>query len=317
MKISVIIPAYNSASTIKETLDSVFRQTLEPDEILVMDDGSTDQTPEILNSCKPRITVFRQPNAGLSSARNVLCAKAQGQLIAFLDHDDLWHPRYLEIQYQQYRSYQDAAMFFAGHLTIYGGEECKWSDALAVEATNLRPELISPLKFFKQYNRKNGPFCSYSFCCIPRAALIKIGLKPFQVDGAEDFYCTALLSLVGPAVYTSAPLAAYRVQHGSLSSKRLEGLAARVQVFERLHGHFREFGEPVFVEAFNMVFASHRRLYAKYLMGASKTSEARQQLQFSIGLTRSPVSFAKSLALLSLTYLPALLQPRWPTKYVR
>lgn len=316
MKISVIIPAYNCASTIKETLDSVLKQTLEPDEILVMDDGSTDQTPEILNSWKPRITVFRQPNAGLSSARNALCAKAQGQLIAFLDSDDLWHPRYLEIQYHLYRSYQDAAMFFAGHLTIYGGEECKWSDVSGV-ATDLSPELIPPLKFFKQYNRKNGPFCSYSFCCIPRAVLSKIGFEPFKVNGAEDFYCTALLSLVGPAVYTSVPLAAYRVRHGSLSSKRLEGLAARVQVFERLHGHFRAFGEPVFVEAFNAIFASHRRVYAKYLMGARKTSEARQQLQSSIELTRSPVSLAKSLALLSLTYLPAPLQPSWPTNYVR
>src|SRR6185436_11096286 len=98
VKISVAIPTYNSSAFIKSTLDSVLHQTVPPDEILVLDDGSTDNTVSILNSYKPQVTVFQRQNRGVASARNILCDLTRGELIAFLDHDDIWHPNYLESQ---------------------------------------------------------------------------------------------------------------------------------------------------------------------------------------------------------------------------
>jgi glycosyltransferase involved in cell wall biosynthesis len=89
MKITVAIPAYNSAATIRETLDSVFRQTVAPDEILVVNHRSTDATHAILDSYGSRITAIHQENAGVASARNLLCTRANGDLVAFLDGDDL------------------------------------------------------------------------------------------------------------------------------------------------------------------------------------------------------------------------------------
>ena len=98
MTISVLIPAYNCQATIRETLDSVLAQTRQPDEILVMDDGSTDQTPAILEFYKPRVQVLRQENQGVAAARNSLLERAQGDLLAWLDSDDVWHPHCLDIQ---------------------------------------------------------------------------------------------------------------------------------------------------------------------------------------------------------------------------
>ena len=96
--VSVVIPCYNGAKFIRQTLDSVLAQTVEPHEILVVDDGSTDESREIAQSYGPPVRVIRQPNQGESVARNRGIEEARGDWIAFLDADDLWMPTKLERQ---------------------------------------------------------------------------------------------------------------------------------------------------------------------------------------------------------------------------
>jgi glycosyltransferase involved in cell wall biosynthesis len=92
-KVSVIIPAYNAAATLPETLAALRSQTWTDWEAIVVDDGSTDQTGEIaLQTADPRIRVLRQTNGGQAIARNCGLAAARGSLIAFLDADDWWTP---------------------------------------------------------------------------------------------------------------------------------------------------------------------------------------------------------------------------------
>ena len=93
--VSVILPAYNAATTIDETLKSALAQTHQRLEILVVDDGSTDATAEIVAAFAkrdPRIALLHQPNAGVAAARNLAIEHARGSYIAPLDADDLWHP---------------------------------------------------------------------------------------------------------------------------------------------------------------------------------------------------------------------------------
>jgi glycosyltransferase involved in cell wall biosynthesis len=90
VNLSVIIPVYNGAPYLAETLDSLFAQTHPADEIIVVDDGSTDSSPSILRSYGSRLSVVRQENCGVATARNVGLAHASGDLISFLDQDDLW-----------------------------------------------------------------------------------------------------------------------------------------------------------------------------------------------------------------------------------
>ncbi|MGC9502461.1 glycosyltransferase [Baaleninema sp.] len=98
--ISVIIPAYNAEDTITETIDTVLQQTFTDFEIIVIDDGSSDRTVEVVKSIDdPRIKVFSYPNAGQGESRNRGACHAQGEFFAFLDADDLWTPHKLEELY--------------------------------------------------------------------------------------------------------------------------------------------------------------------------------------------------------------------------
>lgn len=97
--ISVIVPTYNRASTIKKSLDSVLNQTFRDLELIVIDDGSTDNTKDIIDSyTDTRIKYVYQKNAGACVARNLGINCANGELIAFQDSDDFWHPKKLEKQ---------------------------------------------------------------------------------------------------------------------------------------------------------------------------------------------------------------------------
>lgn len=99
-KISIIIPAYNIAEYISGTLDSVFSQTYKDFEVIILNDGSPDTKPleSVLENYADEIIYGRQKNCGTSMARNAAICLSRGELIAFLDGDDLWQPAYLEKQ---------------------------------------------------------------------------------------------------------------------------------------------------------------------------------------------------------------------------
>lgn len=96
--VSVIIPTYNRAGFLKEAVDSVLSQEVSDVELIVVDDGSTDGTPDLLARYGDRLRVIRQENAGVSAARNAGLRRAAGDLIALLDSDDLWLPGKLAAQ---------------------------------------------------------------------------------------------------------------------------------------------------------------------------------------------------------------------------
>ncbi len=90
--VSVIIPTYNRARLLGRAIESVLAQTYEPIEVIVADDGSTDDTADVVTRFGPRVRCERQANAGVSAARNLGLRRARGEFIAFLDSDDAWLP---------------------------------------------------------------------------------------------------------------------------------------------------------------------------------------------------------------------------------
>lgn len=97
-RVSVIIPTFNRARCVGEAIESVLSQSFHDFELIVVDDGSTDDTPAVLARFGTRVRVLRQPNRGVSAARNTGVLAAQGEWVAFLDSDDLWVPGKLEVQ---------------------------------------------------------------------------------------------------------------------------------------------------------------------------------------------------------------------------
>lgn len=110
---SVILPVYNRAGSVGRALGSVLEQSHPPDEVIVVDDGSSDDLAAALAPFGDRIVLIRQANAGAAAARNAGAARARGDWLTFQDSDDIWAPDHLEIRHRDLR---DAAADVVGHL---------------------------------------------------------------------------------------------------------------------------------------------------------------------------------------------------------
>ena len=104
--VSVIIPCFNSQSTIGDAIRSVINQTYPIHEIIVVDDGSTDNSANFVSEHFPMVTLIKQANMGVSKARNVGIQSATGKWVAFVDADDIWLPDKLRLQFEELKGCQ-------------------------------------------------------------------------------------------------------------------------------------------------------------------------------------------------------------------
>ncbi len=122
MKISVIIPVFNRPQMVQRALRSVLEQTEPPLEIIVIDDGSTDETPSVLNTFVPQVQIIRQPNKGVSAARNAGILQARGDWIALLDSDDQWLPNKLQLAREFVTAHPQIRIFQTEEIWIRHGK---------------------------------------------------------------------------------------------------------------------------------------------------------------------------------------------------
>lgn len=119
--ISVIITTYNRIHTIERAIDSVLAQTLSPDEIILVDDGSQDETNQLIQTKYPQVKYIRQENKGVSNARNKGLSQSSGEWIAFLDSDDEWLPSKLKIQIKSLHEQQEFKICHTNEIWIRRG----------------------------------------------------------------------------------------------------------------------------------------------------------------------------------------------------
>ena len=125
VKVSVIIPSYNSARYVVVAVESVLAQTYRDFEILVIDDGSTDDTKEVLKKYGQSICYLYKPNGGVSNARNYGIEKARGKYVAFLDADDVWMPEKLNKQVALLESNTDVGLSYTSAIKVDENLETK------------------------------------------------------------------------------------------------------------------------------------------------------------------------------------------------
>lgn len=128
--VSVIIPSYNYGQFVGQAVDSALSQTYSPIEIIVVDDGSQDDTRERLASYGDRIRYVHQQNQGLSAARNTGIREARGEYLAFLDSDDAFHPRKVELQMKYVQQHQEVNLLAT---EMFSEEPIRWSDVQSAE----------------------------------------------------------------------------------------------------------------------------------------------------------------------------------------
>jgi len=121
IQVSVIIPTYNRGHLLPDAIKSVLAQDFDDYELIVIDDGSTDNTRSILNDYSDKVKVYRQTNQGVSAARNHGIAVSSGKLIAFLDSDDVWLPKKLALQAAFFKSTPEALICQTQEIWIRNG----------------------------------------------------------------------------------------------------------------------------------------------------------------------------------------------------
>jgi glycosyltransferase involved in cell wall biosynthesis len=221
--ISVIIPTYNRASMVIEAVESVLEQTFKDFELIVVDDGSTDHTLSLLEKFGPSLRLCRQENRGVSAARNRGLAEAGGELIAFLDSDDLWLPEKLAVQASYLRTFPQAALCHTEEIWLRRGRRvnprrrhAKASGKAFAEL--LRESLISP-----------------SAVVIRRAVLEGAGGFDERLPACEDYALWLTLARTHRIHLIDRPLVIKRGGHPDQLSRTLWGLDRfRVQVLREL-----------------------------------------------------------------------------------
>lgn len=119
---SVIIPLYNKEKVVKQTIESVLKQTISDFELIIINDGSTDRSVEIVNTISDkRIRLISKDNGGVSSARNTGIRESMGKYICFLDADDMWMPDFLETVKNLFLKFPQAGMVCPSYQIAYGG----------------------------------------------------------------------------------------------------------------------------------------------------------------------------------------------------
>lgn len=142
--VSVVIPTYNSATVLPDAIDSVLAQSRRADQIIVVDDGSSDDTAEVCHRYGKAVDYLRQANLGASAARNTGIAAARGNWLAFLDADDVWMPRKLEVQLDALAGHPEADFAVTAALvrSLDDGSDYRyrWDGPIAPEV--MRAELL-------------------------------------------------------------------------------------------------------------------------------------------------------------------------------
>lgn len=207
-KISVIIPTYNRAPFVTEAIDSVLAQTFRDYELIVVDDGSTDNTKDVLLPYGERIRYIYQPNSGVGAARNAGIRCAVGEWLAFLDSDDLWLPEYLSCQMERAQLDHRICTHMTNSIRVEadGAKIDTFQDAGFTPRKAFRNDLYlvveRPLTFILQ---RNPPYLQTTM--FRRKAFIGAGLFNENVTISEDLEAIARMCLEGPLSLCNRPLA--------------------------------------------------------------------------------------------------------------
>lgn len=209
-KVSVIIPAYNSDRFIRETIDSVLNQTYRDFELIVVDDGSSDRTADIISSYKDRLIYIRKENEGISTARNRGIEIARGEYLAFIDHDDIWFPEFLEEVVAELDKNKEARLCFANTYVMDGEKK----------RTRTLFDICPPHKGMVFEKLVKGNFIPVITTVIRREVFEEVGLFDPRYRIAEDWDIFLKISKRYPITFIDRPLAEYRIHEASFSRQR-------------------------------------------------------------------------------------------------
>jgi glycosyltransferase involved in cell wall biosynthesis len=215
--VSVIIPVYNQAGYLRQAIDSVLAQTYTDFELIVVDDGSTDDTPAVIARFGGRIRAFRKPNGGFATALNLGIRSSRAAWVAWLSADDLWTPEKLARQMTAVRNSGPVGLVFTDFLKI-------GPDGSVLERVHAPDQLSTPRATFLHLLR--GCYVNGSTVLIPRAVLEELGLFGERERLAADYDLFLRIAARHAILHVPEPLVLYRVHPG-------QGTVTKRELLER------------------------------------------------------------------------------------
>jgi glycosyltransferase involved in cell wall biosynthesis len=210
--LSVVVPTFNRAGIISRAINSVLSQTFKADEIIIVDDGSTDATREIITQNYPMVKYFWKKNKGVSSARNFGIKTAKGDWIAFLDSDDEWLPQKLAKEMKSISENPDIKLCFTDEIWIRGGVR------------------VNPKKRHAKHGGYIFRFClplcliSPSSVIIHRSIFEEVGLFDETLPVCEDYDLWLRICSRRPVLYLDEPLIVKYGGHNDQLSRQYWGM---------------------------------------------------------------------------------------------
>jgi glycosyltransferase involved in cell wall biosynthesis len=271
--VSVIVPTFNRQSLLERALRSVFAQTSPPQEVIVIDDGSTDDTRTMLQSRFPKVIYHFQSNQGVSAARNRGISLANAPWIAFLDSDDEWLPDKLERQW-------DALQHNPGYLLCH-----------TEEIWIRRGKRVNPMNKHQKYGGyiydKCLPLCaiSPSSVIIHRELFERVGRFDESLPACEDYDLWLRICIEHAVLYIDAPLIVKYGGHDDQLSRRYWGMDRfRIQALQKIL-HETRLSE----DNFQLTVAMLREKCAIYIQGALKRSKHAEAVYYQKIIDSLPI----------------------------
>lgn len=205
VQVSVVIPSFNRAYCLGKAIDSILAQSVPAHEVIVVDDGSTDNTRDFVAQYGGRVRYHFQQNRGLSAARNAGIALSTGSWLAFLDSDDWWHPDKIKLQIEALRRHPDAALVYTDYVQSF-------PDGRELRSQLPPPELLWPKL------RYTNPLAAGSTMLVRKTALDEIGTFDESLRAAEDWDILVRLRVKRPFAHVAEPLSFITISDTSLSS---------------------------------------------------------------------------------------------------
>lgn len=321
-QISVVIPAYNSEAFIRQAIQSVLAQSYTNHEIIVVDDGSSDDTQSVLGEFGARIKCLCQPNRGCSAARNAGILAARGEFICFLDADDEWVPEKLELQAAFMERHPEVGLLFADEDEI----EAKSGAVLCRSLVGRSPFYPDILKgqakgdAFSKLIIEN--FIPTSTVMIRRECFFRSGIFDETLRVSEDRDLWSRIAATFAVAFLPQTLGRKRVHPRNISSDSELTLRSRLRVWEKARRLFPEYAEVSVIVALvaeaqlqlSCVLLAERR-YREALCVVLQSVWQRAGLAFRGRATRPLVAYSwwRAVAVMVNILTPSPLRPflRW------
>jgi len=290
-QISIVIPAFNPGELIRDTLYSILSQTYSDFEVIIVDDGSTDNTSEIVRSIKDaRIRYYYQDNSGLpAKSRNKGVDLSKGNYIGFIDADDLWLPEKLQKQVEIIKKYPDVALVSTNAFYLYDKQK-----TVVPILKKLSEGFFDNKSFFPE----NMVIQSTSL--VKKDAFYIVGALNENRDliAVEDYDLWVRIFIKYPCYYMDECLAYYRVTNTSISGGTLKSNERRVQYLKR---YFSDYGFDEKINSYVLANATTKLALVEFLTGSNKW---RESIKESFSLRKSLLGlFMYALSLLPFNVL--------------